>query len=38
MIYYGRQYIDEEDIQAVVDCLRGQHITQGPIIAKFEML
>ena len=36
MISYGRQHIDEEDIQAVVDCLRSGAITQGPKIAEFE--
>lgn len=36
MISYGRQHIDEEDIQAVVDCLRGSTLTQGPMVAQFE--
>ena len=36
MISYGRQHIDEDDIQAVVDCLRSSALTQGPIVAKFE--
>lgn len=36
MISYGRQHIDEEDIQAVVDCLRSSALTQGPVIAQFE--
>ena len=36
MISYGRQHIDEEDIQAVVACLRSNALTQGPIVAEFE--
>jgi perosamine synthetase len=36
MISYGRQHIDEEDIQAVVDCLRSNALTQGPMVTKFE--
>ena len=28
-IPYGRQYIDEEDIQAVVEVLRSDFITTG---------
>jgi len=35
-IYYGRHSIDEEDIQAVVDCLRSGSLTQGPKISEFE--
>ena len=35
-IPYGRQYIDEEDIKAVVDVLRGDYLTTGPYIEKFE--
>jgi perosamine synthetase len=33
---YGRQSIDEADISAVVDVLRGDFLTQGPIVEKFE--
>jgi UDP-4-amino-4,6-dideoxy-N-acetyl-beta-L-altrosamine transaminase len=36
MIPYGKHYIDENDIQAVVDVLRGEFLTQGPAIAEFE--
>lgn len=36
MIPYGRQHIDEDDIQAVVDVLRGDWLTQGPTIEYFE--
>ncbi|HBX53549.1 MAG: UDP-4-amino-4,6-dideoxy-N-acetyl-beta-L-altrosamine transaminase [Bacteroidetes bacterium RIFOXYA12_FULL_35_11] len=35
-IPYGRQNITEEDIQAVVDILKSDFLTQGPIIAEFE--
>ena len=35
-IPYGRQSIDEEDIQAVVDVLRSDLITQGPVSVQFE--
>lgn len=33
---YGRQWIDEDDIAAVVEILRGALLTQGPTIAEFE--
>ncbi len=33
---YGRQWIDEDDIQAVVEVLRSERITQGPKIEEFE--
>ncbi|MEO1062028.1 MAG: UDP-4-amino-4,6-dideoxy-N-acetyl-beta-L-altrosamine transaminase [Actinomycetota bacterium] len=36
MIPYGRQTIDDDDIQAVVDVLRGDWLTQGPAIEVFE--
>ena len=36
MIQYGRQSIDEDDIAAVVDVLRGDWLTQGPSIERFE--
>jgi len=36
MIPYGKHYIDEDDIQAVVDVLRGGSLTQGPAIEEFE--
>lgn len=35
-IPYGRQNIDRNDIQAVVQALRSPFITQGPAIARFE--
>ncbi len=36
MIPYGRQFIDEDDIAAVVSVLRSDFLTQGPAIAAFE--
>ncbi|RJQ23933.1 MAG: UDP-4-amino-4,6-dideoxy-N-acetyl-beta-L-altrosamine transaminase [Nitrospiraceae bacterium] len=36
MIPYGRQWIDDDDIKAVVDVLRSNFITQGPKIDEFE--
>lgn len=35
-IPYGRQNIDENDIQAVVDVLRSDYLTQGPVVGRFE--
>lgn len=35
-IPYGRQYIDEEDVQAVVEVLRSDWLTTGPKVAEFE--
>jgi UDP-4-amino-4,6-dideoxy-N-acetyl-beta-L-altrosamine transaminase len=36
MLPYGRQSIDDEDVAAVVAALRGDWLTQGPTVAKFE--
>jgi UDP-4-amino-4,6-dideoxy-N-acetyl-beta-L-altrosamine transaminase len=36
IIPYGRQDISEEDIQAVVDVLRSDYLTQGPAVPAFE--
>jgi UDP-4-amino-4,6-dideoxy-N-acetyl-beta-L-altrosamine transaminase len=36
MIPYGRQSISEDDIQAVVDVLRSDFLTQGPVVPQFE--
>lgn len=35
-VSYGRQYIDEEDIHAVVETLRGDYLTGGPTIEALE--
>ncbi|KRT35869.1 UDP-4-keto-6-deoxy-N-acetylglucosamine 4-aminotransferase [Acetomicrobium hydrogeniformans ATCC BAA-1850] len=36
LLPYGRQYIDEDDIKAVVDVLRSDWLTTGPKVAEFE--
>lgn len=36
MIPYGRQDISDDDIQAVVDVLRSDYLTQGPVVPAFE--
>lgn len=36
LLPYGRQSIDENDIQAVVDVLRSDWLTTGPKVAEFE--
>ena len=36
IIPYGKHYIDEDDVQSVVDVLRHGMLTQGPKIAEFE--
>lgn len=38
MIPYGRQNISQEDIDAVVDVLRSDFITQGPVVPEFEKI
>ena len=35
-ISYGRQFISDDDIQAVVDALKSDYLTCGPRIAEFE--
>lgn len=35
-IPYGRQTLDEADIQAVVDVLKSDYLTTGPMVAEFE--
>lgn len=36
MIYYGRQSVNDSDIEAVVSVLRSDFLTQGPAIERFE--
>lgn len=36
MITYGKQWIEDDDIQAVVDVLKSNYLTQGPKIEEFE--
>mgnify|MGYP001418505483 CR=1 FL=1 len=38
MLYYARQFIDNEDIDSVVKVLRSNTITQGPKLDEFEKL
>src|SRR3954471_18596005 len=35
-IPYGRQSVDEGDVAAVVDVLRGERLTQGAAVTAFE--
>ena len=36
MINYGKQNINAEDIEAVINVLKSDFLTQGPIIEQFE--
>ena len=36
MIPYGRQSLDQADIDAVVEVLQSDWLTQGPTIERFE--
>jgi UDP-4-amino-4,6-dideoxy-N-acetyl-beta-L-altrosamine transaminase len=36
IIPYGHQDITEDDIQSVVDVLRSDYLTQGPLVPEFE--
>lgn len=35
-LFYGHQFIDEEDIKAVVEVLKGDYLTCGPKIGELE--
>jgi dTDP-4-amino-4,6-dideoxygalactose transaminase len=35
---YGRQSIDEDDIAAVSNALRGELLTTGPLVENFERM
>lgn len=37
LLPYGRQSIEEDDVQAVVDVLRGPYLTTGPSVDAFEL-
>lgn len=37
-IPYGRQWLDDHDIKAVVAALKSNWLTQGPAVAKFEQV
>lgn len=36
MIPYGRQHLDDSDIEAVLETLKSDWLTQGPAVPKFE--
>ena len=36
MLPYGRQHLDDNDIQAVTEALKGDFLTTGPYVEKFE--
>lgn len=36
LISYGRQLISQSDVDAVVDVLRSDFLTQGPVVPRFE--
>jgi len=36
LIPYGKQSIDDDDIRAVVEALKGDWLTQGPAVERFE--
>lgn len=38
MIPYGRQCIEDDDIQAVVDVLKSDYLTTGPMVEQFESI
>ena len=36
MINYGKQSINQDDIDSVVEILKSDYLTQGPTVPKFE--
>lgn len=38
MIPYGKQSVDDEDIKSVVEALKGEVLTKGPLVEAFESL
>ena len=38
MINYGKQSINQEDIDSVIEILQSDYLTQGPTVPKFEAL
>ena len=38
IIPYGKQHITEEDIQAVIEALKSDYLTQGPRISLLNIL
>jgi perosamine synthetase len=35
-ISYGQQWIDDNDIQSVIEVLKSSYLTQGPVLEEFE--
>jgi len=35
-IPYGKQFINDDDIESVISVLKSDYLTQGPMVAKFE--
>jgi perosamine synthetase len=36
LLPYGRQYIDEDEVASVIEVLRSEYLTTGPVIDEFE--
>jgi perosamine synthetase len=36
LLPYGRQWLDEDDIRSVVEVLRSDYLTTGPMVPRFE--
>jgi dTDP-4-amino-4,6-dideoxygalactose transaminase len=36
MIYYGKQNINQDDIDSVIEVLKSDFLTQGPKVPEFE--
>ena len=36
MINYGKQFIDDEDIDEIIKVLKSDYLTQGPTVKRFE--
>lgn len=36
MIYYGKQSVNDNDINSIIEVLKSDFLTQGPVLEKFE--
>ena len=36
MIPYGKQEINNEDIESIIKVLKSDYLTQGPVVPQFE--
>jgi perosamine synthetase len=36
LLPYGKQFVDQKDVNAVIDVLQSDWLTTGPMIVKFE--